>query len=139
MESHIMIIIVNQYKTKVTSFESYWEVFQHIEQLEKPKQAQRPQNLLPPWSFVIPPYQRALHFHRYMEETLKIPLGARGDRQGLNVLEVCQGNVGRVSLQPILPDLKLEDLKLAWCQAYLKAHGYFSLEAHEMLPFMKPW
>jgi hypothetical protein len=134
-----MIIIANQHKTKVTSFESYWDVFQHIVELEKPKQARSPQNLLPEWSFTIHPYQRALHFHRYMEETLKIPLGARGDRQGMNVLELCRGNVGKVSLLPVTPDMKIEDLKQEWCVAYLRAKGYFSLKADDLSEFMKPW
>jgi hypothetical protein len=133
-----MIIIVDQNKTKVTSFQTYWDVFHHIvEELEKPKQARDP--LLPNWTFTIHPYQRALNFHKYMAETLETGIGGKSNRQGLSILEQCQGNVGKVSMLPVTPDLKIDDLKQEWCQNYLRAHGFFCLKADELPEFMKPW
>jgi hypothetical protein len=132
-----MIIIINEHKTTVTSFASYWDVFQHIEHLEKSRQTRNP--LLPDWSFTVHPYQRALQFHAYIEETLKTGIGAKDDRRALSILEVCQGNAGKVSLLPITPDLNVDALKEEWCQAYLRARGYFSLQPDDLPSVVKPW
>jgi hypothetical protein len=91
---------------------------------------------MPDWSFTIHPYQRAYNFYKYIEEAIKT--GTIGKIRGLGVLEVCQGNVGKVSLLSITPDLKIEDIRQGWCRAYLQARGFFFLEADDLLPFMKP-
>jgi hypothetical protein len=130
-----MIIIADHHKTKVTSFQSYWEVSDYIEQLESGKQETSP--LMPDWSFTIHPYQRAFNFYKYMEEAIKTGLTEK--IRGLSVLEVCQGDIGKVSVLPVKPDLKIEGIRQGWCEAYLRTHGYFSLAVDDLLPFMKPW
>ena len=134
-----MIIIVNQHKTTVTSFGSYWDVFHHIQELEKPRQARRPQTLMPEWSFTIHPYHRALHFHDYIEETLKTGRGAKDDRRAFSILEIYQGNIAKPLLLPLMSNLNIEHAREEWCKAYLKERGFFSLQTDDLTAIVKPW
>jgi hypothetical protein len=126
-----MIEIFNEVKGNTESFESYDALLKHIKAIEKQKQLEtRIKNDREFWSFIIHSNQRLSSVYWRAIKATGILLTEKEQdayENGLNLLEMCNGDQDNPTQIILTPDINLKEITKSWCRDYCLNHGYIIL------------
>jgi hypothetical protein len=77
------------------------------------------------WSFIYYEYDFLNTVYSCMKDPPLTEIEREAFRQGLDLIEIQQGNEDNPLQIPVDRNTDIESLKKEWCEDYCKAHGYF--------------